>query len=271
MLMEKMPQLMLEYACARGQPPEALVECAAAGGFDAISLHANGFAKDDPFWIYRDAAQVAKLRAHLRDANIKVAAIDVFPMRDKAQPEDFRSAFEFGAACGARHALATCASTDEDRLIDLICATADLAAEYDIALNVEFSRLGSLPSLNDAVRLVDRVGKSQVGIALDILHWARSEGTIADIVAAGQRVRHVQICDAPETLQAASLLEEAIDGRLCPGDGKLPIALVLDAVPANALFGVEVLNAPATRDDAIAWAASLGEKTRNAFPMASNS
>jgi sugar phosphate isomerase/epimerase len=254
--------LMLEHASLQGQTPETVVAAAVAGGFSLISLHLNGFAKDDVTWIYDDPLKVREFRIRLQDVGVSVAAIDVFPMRNKTRPQDFRAAFEYGASLGARHVLVTCAAQEKARALELVGEIADLAGEYRLGLNLEFARLGTLISIGDAVHLARASGRPNVGVALDILHWARSEGTLADIEAAGPLIRHVQLCDAPAELQAASLMEEATSGRMAPGEGELPVAAALRAAPADALIGVEVCSRPESPAEAIEWARRLGDGCR---------
>ena len=52
-----------------------------------------------------------------------------------------------------------------------------------------------------------------------------------------------QFCDAPVTLPNpthASLLEEAVHGRLDPGEGALPLRQLLDVLPQNIPLSMEM-------------------------------
>jgi hypothetical protein len=50
----------------------------------------------------------------------------------------------------------------------------------------------------------------------------------------------VQLCDVPAKAVIADYLDEAMYERLPPGDGHLPLAELLSAIPANRIVGLEV-------------------------------
>jgi sugar phosphate isomerase/epimerase len=263
--LNQLPPLMLEHACFPEQTPQVLIAHAAQAGFERVALHVMRFSRDDRAWLYTDADQINELMVRAADAHVTIAGVDVFPLHRKAQVDKFRPAFELGHRFGARDALLTCATEDGAQLFDQLCLAADLAAEFELAINLEFTALGSVKTLPDAVQLVRAAARPNLFIAFDILHWARSGGTVADITAAGPLIRHVQLCDATKQCEAPSLMEEAMFGRLPPGDGALPIDAVLHALPETAMFGVEVCVAPETRRFSEPWARELEAKCREAL------
>ena len=70
---------------------------------------------------------------------------------------------------------------------------------------------------------------------IDSLHLERSGGTIDSLMGVDRHLLpYLQICDAPailDDLSVAGRLHEALEGRLLPGDGALPIGPLLRAVP----------------------------------------
>lgn len=70
-------------------------------------------------------------------------------------------------------------------------------------------------TLNETVALAKEVGPN-IGVVLDIWHWHHSQGTTADILAAGKsRILHIHLSDAK-----AQPPEEVLDSqRLMPGEG----------------------------------------------------
>jgi sugar phosphate isomerase/epimerase len=72
------------------------------------------------------------------------------------------------------------------------------------------------------------------GILIDNLHLSRSGGSVAQLAALDPaRFPYLQIADAPAQVptEPMALLDEAINGRLLPGQGALPIDELLAAVP----------------------------------------
>ncbi len=235
-----MSQLVFEHANLPGRSPEILARHAAAAGLSRVSLHVQPFSRSDETWLPGDSASMQDLKDVLDKTGVAVIAVDVFPLRPRLEVESFRPAFEFAAAVGASHALATCATPDRGLLLEQAVAAAELAVEYGVNINLEFTKMGSLPTLQDAISLVRDADRPNLGIALDALHWARSGGTITDIHDAGSAIRHVQLCDALLENPWPTLMDEAMHGRLMPGEGALPLADLLRAVTPDALFGLEV-------------------------------
>jgi sugar phosphate isomerase/epimerase len=72
-------------------------------------------------------------------------------------------------------------------------------------------------------------------VLVDTLHLARSGGRPADLTAVpALLLPYLQVADAPAAGpgEAAGLLDEALNGRLLPGEGALPIGETLATVPA---------------------------------------
>lgn len=82
--------------------------------------------------------------------------------------------------------------------------------------------------------VVSRHSVEVAGILVDNLHLSRSGGTIDEVRAMDiDRLPYLQIADAESIVHTefTALLDEALNGRLLPGDGALPIDDLLAAVP----------------------------------------
>ena len=257
-----MTGLMLEHANLPGCAPEVLIELAGEAGFEAVSLRVQPFSRGEQVWLPQGAADLSRLHDLLDRAGITIAAVDVFPLRPRLDVEKYRDAFAFTQQIGARHALATCATPEPDLLLQQAVECANLAAEYDVSVNLEFTVMGSLPSLNDAVALLRKADHPNLGITLDALHWARAGSTIQDVREAGSLIRHVQLCDAPLVNPWQSLMEEAMIGRLLPGEGELPLVELLSAVPDGALLGLEMCGDEILPDQQTDWVERMARTSR---------
>jgi sugar phosphate isomerase/epimerase len=104
-----------------------------------------------------------------------------------------------------------------------------------LRIALEFMPMSSLRSLPDAMAVIGEVGLPNVGLLVDTLHLARSQGGAAGLaVTDPARIFLTQICDAPAQLAPGSTLyDEAMSGRLYPGDGALDLAGYLRALPAD--------------------------------------
>jgi len=84
------------------------------------------------------------------------------------------------------------------------------------------------------IRVVNDANQPNGGILIDNLHLSRSGATPADVALLDPSLfPYIQIADAPAARPDAfeALLDEAINGRLCPGEGGLPIDELLSIVP----------------------------------------
>jgi sugar phosphate isomerase/epimerase len=86
-----------------------------------------------------------------------------------------------------------------------------------------------------AAEIVANSRATNGGVLIDNLHLSRSGSSIEEVQTMPTELfPYLQICDAPAERPAdfGALLDEALNGRLCPGEGSLPIAELLRAVPA---------------------------------------
>ena len=85
-----------------------------------------------------------------------------------------------------------------------------------------------------AKEIVATSGVTNGGVLVDNLHLSRSGSSVAEVQALPiELFPYLQICDALAEPPAdfGGLLDEALNGRLCPGEGSLPIVELLQAVP----------------------------------------
>jgi sugar phosphate isomerase/epimerase len=121
-------------------------------------------------------------------------------------------------------------------------ALCDLAAPFDLALDVEFMIWRPIARLEDAANVMDAVRKTNAFVLLDALHLIRSGGTVAAVAALDpELIGSVQLCDAPLASPPPSeIVDEARGNRLLPGEGELPLRELLAALPKEVPLSAEV-------------------------------
>jgi sugar phosphate isomerase/epimerase len=108
------------------------------------------------------------------------------------------------------------------------------AAPAGVVVVLEFLPIFSVRTLDQAVSVVAEVDHPSGAVLVDTLHLARSGGSPADLGGVPARLLpYLQVADAPVAapVGADALRDEALHGRLLPGDGALPLEAVLGAVP----------------------------------------
>ncbi len=175
-----------------------------------------------------------EVRQRLDDTG--VIALDIEPIIPSEDGSDFaEQLIEAAAIIGARHILFTSRLKDQSRTTDRYQQVCEMARPHGIKVVCEFLPIFPLNSLPMAKEIVTTSAASNGGVLIDNLHLSRSGASVEDVQAMPTELfPYLQICDAPAQRPAdfGGLLDEALNGRLCPGEGSLPIAELLRAVPA---------------------------------------
>lgn len=235
--------LALDQLTVIGASPVELVDLAADAGFAAISPFLGA--------VRYDALPAAHLRAgdpetiamarRLRETGVTLNQADGFGLPPDAPMEAYRDGISLMAEMGARNIVSLLFDDDEARGFDRFCQLDAWARAAGIGVVVEFTPLSRLATLDDALAFLQRVGSDNVGLLVDLLHLAQSGGTPADLARVpGGLIRGAQLCDAPGQVDFATYAHNAVMHRLWPGEGTLPVADFLRALPSDIVIGVEI-------------------------------
>ena len=234
------------------------IDAAAAAGFEAVEF----------WWPRRELAAGLTprvLAARVRDAGVGVALMNLnggdleagergfagVPGRDGSFRRGLPAALDLASRldCHRLHALAGRRVPGHDledqlRLLESSLSFAADLAPRDTTITLEVLNSTDVPGYlvpdsRSALAVIDRVGRPNLGLQLDVYHLAvEGEDPVAVIREAGDRIAHVQFADAP--------------GRHEPGSGSIPlrdVLLALDAVGYRGAIGLEyVPSRPAAPD-----------------------
>jgi sugar phosphate isomerase/epimerase len=229
-------------------PPD-LVSIAHEVGCDAVCIFVRsppkpGAAPDDEeSFLFPTVTQKTKraMIERLRDLPVTVTNVEYFPIGPDLVLADYRAPFELAAELGARLAVTHIHDTEDERAVESFGKLCDLAAEYDLAIGLEFMGLSAgCNSLARAVHFIDGAARKNAGIAVDALHLVRTGGTPADVAALPARYFvYSQMCDGRGLDLSSDYLPEALD-RLLPGEGDFPLHALIEALPLATALDVEV-------------------------------
>ncbi len=177
-------------------------------------------------------ATTAAVRSRLDDTG--TIALDIEPIIFGPDGDPGDALVDAAIAIGARFVLVTSRIPIEPYIVERFGQLCDRAAEGGVTLALEFLPIFPLSTLAAAVDVVRAAARPNSGVLVDTLHLARSGASAADLAAVDPALLpYLQLADAPaarpDTIPA--LVDEALHGRLLLGEGVLPIADVLDAVP----------------------------------------
>ena len=205
--------------------PADMVTVARDAGWPAVGIWFDG-----KTWTNETSREV---RQRLDDTG--VIALDIEPIIPSEDGSDFaEQLIEAAAIIGARHILFTSRLKDQARTTDRYQQVCEMALAHGIKVVCEFLPIFPLNTLSMAAEIVANSQATNGGVLIDNLHLSRSGSSIEDVLAVPTELfPYLQICDAPadRPTDFGGLLDEALNGRLCPGEGSLPIIELLQAVP----------------------------------------
>jgi sugar phosphate isomerase/epimerase len=204
-------------------PPDA-VDVAAGAGFGGV-----GIWYDPHSWTPASTRAVAR---RLDDAGL--VALDIEPVILGRGADHGEALIDAAAEIGARHVLVASGPADRFAVLDRFGVLCDRAAAAGTTVVLEFLPIFTIGTLNAALRIVAEAARPNSGLLVDTLHLARSGGHPADLRRVPRPLlRYLQIADAvgPAPTTPESLREEALHGRLLPGDGELPLGATLAEAP----------------------------------------
>src|SRR5215510_933436 len=226
-------------------PPE-LVTVADAAGFKTIGIRlaATPSVGVPPYDMLHDGPLLRETERRLADTGVTVLDTEFLrfePEHPVGIPDGF---LEVSARLGARNVLVMSAEPDEARTIERFCELCERAAAYGLHVCLEFAIYTGVRTLAHAAQVVARSKRPNASVLVDALHFSRSGGLPAHIAQVDPALlRYAQICDAtadmPGPSDTPALIREARTGRLLPGEGALPLAELVAALPDAVPLAVE--------------------------------
>ena len=223
---------------------ETTIEAAARAGFASVGLWL-----EPAQWT---AHRVQAVRGQLREAGLKAIDAEVLRMRPGPLPDEQRRMIGIAAELGAANVLVVGTEGMPEALADTFAALCREGEAHGVNIALEFMLFSAVPTLVQARAMVAAAGSPAASLLIDPLHLDRAGHSPADVAALPRDwLRYAQFCDAPPAHlpreDHAGLLQEARDDRALPGEGVLPLADLLRALPAGLPLSVE-LRARALRE-----------------------
>lgn len=233
---------------AAGIMPEAtpaqLIECAAASDFDFGGM-----------WVEKETwtpATTRAIRRQAQDAGVEFLDCEVAWIMPGAPDPWLTELVHIAAELGAANLL--CVSSDPDMAATTakFQALVDAAKGTGVRVNLEFGIFTEVKTIHMARAVLEAVEGEAKALLVDTLHWARSGGTAEDLKAIPREwLSYCQPCDAPaegpDVTNFDAIIDDAINRRMPLGQGGLPLAAMVDALPAHLPMAIEERSA-ALRD-----------------------
>ena len=212
--------------------PAEAVDVAADAGFPAV-----GVWFDAASWTNAVASDV-RHRADTRGLTLLDVEPIILTPAGSSTPDHGEAIVDAARFLGARNILVASRDADDGRVAARLHELAERLEGTDIRLVLEFLPIMAVRTLPQALTIVAAAAHPRLGVLVDALHLSRAGHHPSDLAGFDLALfPYLQLCDAPAETAAspnsnmAPLLYEALHGRLLPGDGALPLAELLEAIP----------------------------------------
>ena len=242
-----MHRLVLAPLTAIGLTPPDFIALAAELGCEGVALNPGLFTEIDMGGpVYRLDSDPAMRRATaqaLAATGVTLDLIDSLLIVPGFSLADNEAALDVYGELGATHANIAVLDDVEGRWTEHLAALCEATVKRGLTPVIEFLRmLGPVPTLADAVVLASSGRYAGLRLLIDSLHLARAGETPADVAAIDPAlIGAAQICDAPAAWPGLeAYFHEGAHERMIPGEGELPLADFLRAIPADVMLSPEV-------------------------------
>ena len=240
----------LAHLTVLGCPPPEMVYLAARCGYDYVSLRLIPMGiPGEHAYLPQDREMMQKTKTALQETGVRLLDIELARIVADRDPAQYEPAMAAAAELGGKHVIASAWTTDrQDRafLIERYGAICDLAARYQLTVELEFPSFSRLTNLQEAVDIVQTAGRPNSGILVDTLYYHFSRTGLDELAALPANWLHfMHLCDTEADIprDREGLIHIARDARLYVGEGSINFAAILAKMPANLPLSIELPNA----------------------------
>ena len=234
----------LAHLTALSLSPPELVDAAADAGYRYVGLRLTRVTPIEPHYpLATDPALMRTTKVHLAATGIEVLDIELARITPDDNVGDFERVLQAGAELGARHVITQLPDPDRARKIDRFAQLCEMARPLGLTIDLEFPSWTETPDLREATRVLRGANQPNAGILVDLLHFARSGSSVADLrQLPAQWFRFAHVCDAPPGVPPTNegLIHTARFERLFPGEGGIDVYGILAALPPAIPYALEI-------------------------------
>jgi sugar phosphate isomerase/epimerase len=235
----------IDFISFMGLPPVQSVALAAELGCQHISIALApmpGNPPRYPQWSLReDAGLRRELIAAQRDYGVAISLGEGYLVWPGTDIREAAADMELMRELGIPIANIVAVDPEWNRSIDQLAAFAEMATASGLQATLEMMPGMLIGDLDKAVAAIKEAGKPNLRLLLDSMHVFRSGASAADVAKLDpELIGYVQLCDVPLVSKYESYGEEARFERLPPGEGELPLADFIKALPPHLMLGLEI-------------------------------
>ncbi len=256
----------LAHLTAITLPPKQLIDIAARAGYRYVGLRLSRVTPQEPLYpLITDRALMRATKAQLAATGVGVWDVELARMDPANDARSYLPMLQAAAELGAHHVIAQLPDPNRVRATERFAALCDLAKPLGIFVSLEFPWWTETGNLETVATVLKAVKRSNAGILVDMLHFARSRSSLETLKKLPREwFRFAHLCDGPAATPTTTqeVLHEARSRRLFPGDGAFAVREILACLPQDITYALEIPG------DALAARIGLQEYARRALQAA---
>lgn len=263
------PRFSLAYLTVLGLAPPEMVEVADQAGYSYVGLRLEAVTPEEPkYALHKDARLLRETKRALANSKVRVLDVELIRLTPTFDVDYYQALLDVSAELGARHLIAQGADSELGRVIEHYGQLCDAAAERNLTADIEFVTWTETANLARASQIVRGVRQDNAGLLIDTLHFSRSNCELQELANLPRSwFNYAQVCDAPaeppETRD--ELIHAARNERLLLGEGGLDLRGILDALPPDIPYSLEIPNAVLAKRVGLAEYARMTLSTAQQF------
>ncbi len=235
---EHVPQYSLAHLTLIECSAPELVYIAARAGYDAVSPRFIPMNVKGEYACYpADKKLVQATKTALASTGLSVLDVELARITDDCDPRNFEAALELGGELGAKRIIMSAWTTtrdDRNFLVDCYSETCQIAAKYNITVDLEFPTFSRIRTLDEALDIVRAADQPNGGILVDTLYVHLSRVDLAELLHVPAELFHfLHISDALPGIADTreGMIQLARDARLYPGEGCIDFQRMIERMP----------------------------------------
>ena len=235
----------LAHLTALRCPISELIYMAANAGYDYISprLVNLGIAGEGNYDLASQPDLLSQTKRAIEYTGIGIHDIELMRIIPNVNLQSYEPAIQIGAELGAKYILSSIWTPDKSYNIEKFGQLCDLAAKYDMGVQLEFVTWAHVRTLAQAKEILEAVNRKNAGMMIDTLHAHRSRVLPDELDTCPTEWFHfAHLCDGPAAIPDSD--EELIvigrDARRYCGAGAIDLAAYLRKMPEEITCSLEI-------------------------------
>ena len=237
----------LLYLTAAKCPPPEMIYLASRAGYSHVSLRTitMGLPGELNFGLSFNSGLLRNTRTALAETGVKLLDIECARIDEKTNLQRYLPEMEIAAELGAEAVTANVWTANKDYNSDIFGQLCEQAKNYGLRVNLEFVTWSAIRNIGDAVELINASGADNAAIAVDTLHFHRSQCTLDELdKIPAPMLGALHLCDAPGEIpqDAERLIHTGRAERLYLGEGGVDVASIVRRMPSDMVCAIEIPN-----------------------------